>query len=206
MNIMGINKARVFLFTIFFSVFLVLHFITLINLILENNSFLLGGIILFFISMAAVLEKLIVDIILKTIHDKNKSNIHMYLSAKALTIVGIILISLLVIIAQLAIFNYLEEKSINWLIILFGSSLSLLNVSFLVDTGRLVFINNEYIIYHQGLYKKVVAYQYADASVICIVEDGKKRQKTAAIKFKNLETRSKVIEDFVKNGLKEENE
>ena len=206
MNIMGINKARVFLFTIFFSVILVLNFITLINLIPEYNSFLLGGIILFFLSMAVILEKITVDTVLRNVDDKKKSSIHVYSSTKALTIVGIILISFLVISVLLAIFNYLEEKSINWLIILFGSSLSLLNVSFLVDTGRLVFINNEYIIYHQGLYKKVIAYQHTDASVICIVEDGNKRQKKAVLKCKNVEVKNKFIEDFMKNGLKEERE
>ena len=189
MDIKRINKARVFLFIAFICVFLTLHSIALIKLGAIYNSLFLIGIIIFFISVASILEKITVDTILINIEDKKRSRIHDYVSFNAIKIFGIALISLLVIITLLAIYYYVEEKSNNWLVLLFGSSLSLLNLSFLVDTGRLVFINNEYILYHQVLYKKVVAYQHVDASLICIVEDGKGRRKKAELKFKNIEVK-----------------
>lgn len=204
MNITGINKSRLQVFVLLVIFFVMTLFMGFLHYNLLSHSFFFLGLTLFIISIASILEKVFFDIILKTIHDKNKSSMYLYISMKTISILGSILIFLLFIGILFSVYFYIEEGSKTYSLLLFCLSASLLNVSFLLDTGRLVFINNEYIIYHQGLYKKVVAYQHTDASVICIVEDGKKRQKTAAIKFKNLETRSKVIEDFVKNGLKEE--
>lgn len=72
MNISGFNKARVSLYIVFFCAFLILHSVTLIKLSSEYNCFLLGGIILFFISMAIILEKIAVDTILRNVEVKNK--------------------------------------------------------------------------------------------------------------------------------------
>ncbi|HPX26179.1 MAG TPA: hypothetical protein PLG87_05175 [Treponemataceae bacterium] len=72
MNITGFNKARGFLLILFTGFFLILHSVELIKLSSEYNCFLLGGIILFFISMAVILEKIAVDTILRNVEVKNK--------------------------------------------------------------------------------------------------------------------------------------
>ena len=203
MTVVHINKARLVLFLIFtFFVFSLQCLLLVMNGV---SSFLcISGVLYFSIGVSSLGEKVVSDILLRAVHNRYASSIHLYMTQKALYSMGIILVILLVTGVMIGIENFIKANNMQSAFGLFGYSSVLLSLCFLVDTGRLVFINNEYIIYHQGLYKKVIAYQHADASVICIVEDGKKRQKTAAIKFKNLETRSKVIEDFVKNGLKEE--
>lgn len=203
MDITGIIKTRILLFILLAGILIVVFSIIYYKLNVSDNGFFFSGIVLFFISIASILENFITSTILKNIHNKNKSSIHLYASTKAFRVPGISLISLLLISTLISICYYLDEGSNNWLVLLFGSSLSLLNVSFLIDTGRIVFINDEYILYHQGVYKKVISYQNADASIICIVEDDKKQQKKALIKFKSEENKNKVIEDFIKNGLKE---
>lgn len=205
MTAVHINKSRFVLFFVFtFFIFFLQCLLLVMNGI---SSFLcMSGLLYFSIGIASLGEKMVSDILLKEIHNRSASSMHMYITQKYLYIMGIIIVTLLISGVMIGIESYIITNNIQSAFGLFGFSSVLLSLSFLVDTGRLVFINNEYIIYHQGLYKKVIAYQHTDAFVICIVEEGKKGQKKAVLKFKNVEIKNKIIEDFIKNGLKEEYE